>query len=562
MAPTPGSRPSAVAAVGADVDAVMEREPFELAASLAALTRDDLVTMSASEAEVVVVATQRLSNALAAVQVAAVTTYADRVDEDLDRHREERRRDFEERRDRELLTGRSFTERWFPIPGEQAFAAAALAPLLHLSPRTMSTRINRARRMDHEMSGTWASARCGDLEPYRAEAIVRASSPLHEGHLEEFEARLFAEDVTGLSTGDLTRRARRAATATDRASVEEAAVRARRKRGVTCRPDPDLPGMTSWRLLLPTTTSQRVWAAIDELGQEYHRARRDAGDPVTLDQARADAFADLILARATVATTVELVVPVAALMDEGGVPTPSTKRPCAQGHQGAGIHHWSEYRSPSEILRREGAADDLVLQWVSGQELRLASALEAEYALLLSGHLEISGNPNLSHAPPPTQTGPPTGPASRVGAWFVPGHVDAARVGALLPDDLGALLADPATRIRIIGSDATTGAAVTDSTLAYRPGRSMSRRVQRRDGCCRFPGCSTPAGRTQLDHVTRWPDGPTEGTNLVCLCTTHHGFKHHAGWRLAMTPDGICTWTAPTGRTHTTRPWAVHSPSV
>lgn len=572
-----GSTTSAVDAVGADVAAVLRREPFDLATSLAALSRDDLVTMTAAESEVVIAATQRLTNALAAVQTAAVTSFADSVDRDLDRYREERRRDFEERRDEAQARGRDFTERWFPIPGEEQFAASALAPLLHISPRAMSSRITRARRVDHEMSGTWESARSGDLEPYRSDAIVRASEPLDEAHLAEFEARLFAEDVTDLAVGDLARRARSAAVATDRASVEEVAARARRKRSVSCSADRDLPGLTTWRLSLPTETSRQMWAAVDELAQEYHRARRDAGDPVTMDQARADAFADLVLARATVETIVELVVPVAAMMAEGGPAcpdSPTTSAPGARartasggsppGH-GPGTYRWGERLTPAEILRREGQTDELILHWVSGVDLHRASVFEAEFALHLTRDLEVRGNPHLSHAPPPARRSPvgqALGPAARVGAWFVPGHVDAARVGALLPDDLTALLADPATRIRVVGSDPSTGTVATDSTDAYRPGRAVARRVRRRDGTCRFPGCGASAERAQLDHVTPYPMGLTEVTNLVCLCTTHHGFKHHAGWRLTMTAEGACTWTAPTGRTHATYPRQAHSMSV
>lgn len=564
-----GSTPSVFDAVGADVAAVLDREPFSLAAPLAALSRGDLAAMTAAESEVVIAATQRLTNALAAVQTAAVTSFADDIDRDLDLYREQRRRDFEGRRDDAEARGVPFAERWFPIPGEEQFAAAALAPLLHVSPRAMSSRINRARRIDHEMSGTWASARSGDLEPYRSDAIVRASEPLPDEHLEEFEARLFAEDVTAMAVADLTRRARRAAVATDRASVEEVAARARRTRAVSCGPHRDLPGLTSWRLVLPTETSRQMWAAVDELAQEYHRARRDAGDPVTMDQARADAFSDLVLAHATVETTVELVVPVAAMMGEEGAPSPGES---AQGCS-PGLYRWGEQLSPAEVLQRDRGADDLVLHWVSGVDLHRASTYEAELCLHLTRDLEVRGNPHLSHAPPRVHHPPlgdpsspalrgPSGPASRVGAWFVPGHVDAARVGALLPDDLTALLADPATRIRIVGSDPGTGTIATDSTDAYRPGRSVARRVRRRDGTCRFPGCNASADRAQLDHVTPYPHGRTEIINLVSLCTTHHGFKHHAGWRLTMTPDGECTWTAPTGRTHTTLPRQVHSISV
>jgi hypothetical protein len=62
----------------------------------------------------------------------------------------------------------------------------------------------------------------------------------------------------------------------------------------------------------------------------------------------------------------------------------------------------------------------------------------------------------------------------------------------------------------------------------------------------------------QLDHVIAYPAGPTAPPNLLCLCATHHGFKHHANWTLAMTPEGVATWTAPDGRTHTTWPLDRH----
>ena len=88
----------------------------------------------------------------------------------------------------------------------------------------------------------------------------------------------------------------------------------------------------------------------------------------------------------------------------------------------------------------------------------------------------------------------------------------------------------------------------------YRPGKALAARVRARDGHCRFPGCSVPAARCDLDHVIAHPLGETVEANLQSLCRAHHGFKHHAGWRVTMTDDGECTWTAPTGRTHTTTP--------
>jgi hypothetical protein len=95
---------------------------------------------------------------------------------------------------------------------------------------------------------------------------------------------------------------------------------------------------------------------------------------------------------------------------------------------------------------------------------------------------------------------------------------------------------------------------VETGTSAYRPSKKITRMVHLRDGTCRFPGCSRPAKRTEIDHVVPWPHGPTQVSNLHCLCKHHHRAKHEAGWRLSMTPAGVCTWTSPTGQTYLTHP--------
>ena len=107
-----------------------------------------------------------------------------------------------------------------------------------------------------------------------------------------------------------------------------------------------------------------------------------------------------------------------------------------------------------------------------------------------------------------------------------------------------------------------TGAIRSQNPHAYRPNEAVARQVRSRDGTCRFPGCGQPARRTQIDHVVPAPGGPTEVANLMCLCTSHHRFKHHGGWRVELSPEGICTWAAPDGRTHTTWPTDRHGRSV
>ncbi|KRE63463.1 hypothetical protein ASG78_00695, partial [Nostocoides sp. Soil756] len=58
--------------------------------------------------------------------------------------------------------------------------------------------------------------------------------------------------------------------------------------------------------LLPTATVAAAWAATEQLAGEY----RGIDDTLTLSEARADAFGDLLLRNVTVSAQVTLGVPV------------------------------------------------------------------------------------------------------------------------------------------------------------------------------------------------------------------------------------------------------------
>ncbi|WP_176832452.1 HNH endonuclease [Geodermatophilus sp. DSM 45219] len=90
----------------------------------------------------------------------------------------------------------------------------------------------------------------------------------------------------------------------------------------------------------------------------------------------------------------------------------------------------------------------------------------------------------------------------------------------------------------------------------HRPGDPLDRFVRARDRRCRFPGCRRRVPRGgELDHVRRYPDGPTAAGNLAGFCSTNHRGKHQApGWAYAMQADGTLTVTTPTGLTAVTEP--------
>lgn len=59
--------------------------------------------------------------------------------------------------------------------------------------------------------------------------------------------------------------------------------------------------------------------------------------------------------------------------------------------------------------------------------------------------------------------------------------------------------------------------------------RRLRRALERRDRCCRVPGCGATAG-LHAHHIVHWEDGgPTELWNLVLVCPYHHRLHHRGG---------------------------------
>src|ERR1700737_3905807 len=93
----------------------------------------------------------------------------------------------------------------------------------------------------------------------------------------------------------------------------------------------------------------------------------------------------------------------------------------------------------------------------------------------------------------------------------------------------------------------------------YRPSAALAEFVRLRDLTCRFPGCDQPAQVCDIDHTVPYQvGGPTHPSNLKLLCRCHHLLKTFwtgsGGWADKQLPDGTVVWTAPTGRTYSTKP--------
>jgi hypothetical protein len=115
-----------------------------------------------------------------------------------------------------------------------------------------------------------------------------------------------------------------------------------------------------------------------------------------------------------------------------------------------------------------------------------------------------------------------------------------------------ALAAGVPSMVRILTHPVTQ---VVLSVDTYRPSEQLRRFLRIRDGRCRFPGCSSPPNRCDIDHtIAAEVGGPTEAGNLAHLCRGDHTLKHHGGWTVRQTEPGVLEWTSPNGYVHTDRP--------
>ena len=443
------------------VDDVASSDVAALAASLLALTRDAVLGGDLASAQAVVAATQRVVNAMTAIQALGIEAWSRRTREDIAADTAQ--------------WGAVNPGRAYPGPrDEHEFMDSELAPLLHVAPRTAQRTYELARTLCAVLPSTWAAMRAGDLEPYRARAIAQEVPLMRPEVCARVERALFP-GVLDLPTARVRAATRRAVAAVDPDEVIAREKRARAERFVLVRPGP-VPGTSEWVAEQPSDSSAAAWAAIDELAHSYVAD----GDHRSLDQARADAMIDLILGQATVTTTIDLSLPAST----------------AQG--------------PA-----------------------------------------MNGDTRCSCGAPPAAPG---GPA-RVALQLPRVGVEVPRVGLIATEALTRLLTNPDTRLRIALHDPDTGVLLAVDSRVYRPDEATARLVRRRDGCCRFPGCATPARRCDLDHVTTFTTGgPTTPPNLITLCRRHHRLKHHGGWRLTMTPLGVATWTNGIGQRYVTRP--------
>jgi hypothetical protein len=89
------------------------------------------------------------------------------------------------------------------------------------------------------------------------------------------------------------------------------------------------------------------------------------------------------------------------------------------------------------------------------------------------------------------------------------------------------------------------GGRLLDTTeLGRHASTRLAEAIKIRAGTCRFPSCTVPADRCDLDHHQPHPYGPTSATNEDPFCRRHHRGKTFA-WLACTRNDHGVDWTLP-----------------
>ncbi|WP_395311839.1 DUF222 domain-containing protein [Mycobacterium sp. AMU20-3851] len=152
---------------------------------------------------------------------------------------------------------------------------------------------------------------------------------------------------------------------------------------------------------------------------------------------------------------------------------------------------------------------------------------------------------------PAARTPEPDAPDSRPAATHPGAGAGITLDGAIIPATMLAELIATGAKIRTLSE-----AANLPAERQYRPSTALAAFVRMQSQTCSFPGCSKPAHRCDIDHLTPWPAGATHPGNLRPLCREHHLLKTFRtgpnGWTVTAGPDGSTEWRAPTGHTYVT----------
>jgi hypothetical protein len=455
--------------------------------------------------------------------------------------------------------------------GPEAFAVLELAGTARIGQVRAATQLTEGRRLVRLFPHALALLETGEL--YRESAALLLS--LTASCAEEVQAAV-GERVTSLIAGLNTSDARKIITRTvleteadlDPELTRERLERAKRNRAVWTSPQPDDLLRVSADL---TAIAGRRWALdFEELVRAQKTTDAEAGVLRTQAQRRADVFADLpsrvialihliqqgraaeLLAAADQDTEGDVAGVLADLEDLATqtldlFPDPTEPAGSAPA-QGCPLQERPSHEDLLIGLLRQRLRNPVTITI----HIPMTTLLELDHR---SGWLEGYGPVTAQHT---RLLVPMAGLRQLYVAQDsgLPLALDPITHPALydqrpLNDEAAGQVAQR-VRDRLLAMLGPTGVA-HDTERRHDPSTALTTFVETRDQTCLGIGCNHPARRSDKDHETRWPEGPTAAWNLSSKSPRCHHAKHH-GWtthRQDQGPQaGTTTWTSPLGHSY------------
>ncbi|MDT0117539.1 DUF222 domain-containing protein [Microbacterium sp. PRF11] len=376
--------------------------------------------------------------------------------------------------------------------------ASEIAAAGCLSDRSVQAQIGRALTLVDHFPATVDAWEAGALSRAHVQAIVDAGTPVPLDKRGEFDV-LAVTTAEGLSPGRLRARL---ATLAERLQPTTITERHRRGREERCvRVVRGENGMSDLIATLPTVLAVGIYDRLTQQSRVLIDARQDIDAPPPVSE-----------------------VP--------GSPVPSGGRSCDAE---------PDTRSADQV-RADILADLLLTAAPDADPTRTEDGPGALGAIRARVQVVV---PALSVLNPEREN---IDPAELVGHG--PIDIDTAR-----------RLAE-ATRVpwdRVLTNPVTGAVLCTDT---YQRTAAIDRYLRARDRHCRWPGCTAPAIRCEVDHnLDHALGGKTHVCNLCHFCQRHHTQKQFTRWQVRQLPGGVIEFTSPTGRTYTDHPLP-YSPAV
>lgn len=410
-----------------------------------------------------------------------------------------------------------------------------LGAAMRLSDRTVQARMSDASTLTVMFADTYQAWQAGAIDAGHVSAIIDAGAPLSEDEARAIYERIVLDAAAHETPPRLRAIARVVAARVAPETSEDAHRRARTHRKVRLI---DLgEGMARLLADLPATLAYAIY---DRLTQMAHTLTTtpdvDAGDAADArggtgrDDAAAEQAAPEIggehAADSTLMTAEPAADPGSVRLVTGAMRTDRANASDDSGETTDTSDADDTDPRCMDELRADILADLLLTTLPTGHGT--GDALDA-----ITAHVQIT-------LPVLTAAGVGNEPA------LLAGH------GPIDADTARRLAADAPGWDRVMYHPHTGAPLAVDR---YRHSEQLRRFLRVRDEHCRFPGCTQPPWRCDLDHtIDAAHGGPTSACNLANLCRRHHTVKHATPWTVRQLRHGILEWTSITGRRYTDRP--------